>query len=190
MSSCCDSTTQARYGCSLADLIACAGAAAVGSAGGPAISIREIGLGRHDSATADPRQVRKPLGSANCPPLPKECRNRVDSTLPSTGLDVEGLPRFFGRMGFSVEEAVALSGSHTLGRHASLLGLSRECLRQKPLSDECIEKGKRLPFVGADPDRFSNSYFKALLAWEARALQPGEANFIPTDVVTHKKQPR
>ena len=174
---------QARHGCSLADLIACGGALAVSSAGGPSISLRELGLGRHDSTSADPRQLRSPVGTRGCPPSPKECRGRVDSTLPSTGLDTDGLRRFFSRLGFSVEEAVALCGAHTLGRHASLIGVSKTCLRENPLSDACIESGTRLPFVGGDADAFSNSYFKALLAWEERTLQPGDANFIPTDVV-------
>ena len=30
--------------------------------------------------------------------------------------------------------------------------------------------------------KFDNSYFTALLKWEKRDLEPGEANFIPTDV--------
>ena len=50
------------------------------------------------------------------------------------------------------------------------------------ISDACIEQGRRLPFVSSNPDRFDNSYFTALLKWEKRDLEPGEANFIPTDV--------
>ena len=93
-----------------------------------------------------------------------------------------GLRLFFGRLGFSERETVALCGAHTLGRHASLLGVSRECLHVAPLTDACIETGVRLPFVAEDADVFSNSYFRSLLRWYARDLD-GSAAFIPTDVV-------
>ena len=80
----------------------------------------------------------------------------MKATLPSAGLDADGLGAFFGprRLGFDDSAIVALSGAHTLGRHASLLGVSKACLRN--LTDECILTGTRQPFVGGDPDAFSN----------------------------------
>ena len=172
-------------GVSFADLIALAGAEAVASAGGPAISPQEIGTGRVDASTADPRFLRRPIvgGGERCPPVPAECRAQVSSTLPTPGLSTDGMRAFFRRLGFSDDETVALCGAHSLGRHASLLGVSKECLRMRPtISDTCIEQGRRLPFVTSNPDTFDNSYFKALLKWESKALEPDEAYFIPTDV--------
>lgn len=170
---------------SYADLIVLAGAEAVAAAGGPTISMRELGTGRIDASKADPRSLRAPVigGRDPCPPAPAECRSRISSTLPEPGLSTDGMRAYFRRLGFSDDELVALCGAHSLGRHASLLGVSRECLRMKPaMSDACIETGKRLPFVSSHPDQFDNSYFAALLRWRAQSLEPGEAYFIPTDV--------
>ena len=75
---------------SWADLIAVAGAVAVAQANGPAIGVR---LGRKDADTPAPR------GKALSPDLPiAELRAR------------------FEEVGFTVQDMVALSGAHTLGR--------------------------------------------------------------------------
>ncbi|KAL3926937.1 MAG: hypothetical protein SGPRY_003064, partial [Prymnesium sp.] len=171
-------------GGSFADLVAIAGAAAVATAGGPKIPIERIGIGRVDSTQPDPMRLARPIGERGCPPKPKECRGAVRSALPEPGLDTDGIRRFFSRVGFDERETVALCGAHTLGRHASLLGVSAACLRQKQgLTDDCIESGRRLPFVSGDPDEFSASYFKRLLEWYDQSLAPDAAYFIPTDVV-------
>ena len=72
---------------SLADFIALAGAQAIATAGGPSISIR---LGRKDVETADPEFLRRPM-SASTP------RSMVTKTLPSAGLDSDGLRLYVDR---------------------------------------------------------------------------------------------
>jgi len=174
-----------RGGLSWADAIALAGAVAVSASGGPSIQLE---LGRVDSDEPDPEFVKPNLklgrpAIKGAPDSRISDRSAVITTLPSAGLDSDGLDNFFGRrFGFSREEIVALCGAHTLGRHASLLGVSKECLKAPRLTDECIESGKRLPFV-ANADRFDNSYFQKLIEWDARTLEPGTAYFIPTDAV-------
>ena len=193
---------------SFADAVVVAGAVAVTWAGGPQIT---VDLGRSDAATPDPELLRPFSGLGGSPkePLPSPGnRSAVATALPSAGLDSDGLRNFFRgtasdtvdlptdhrRFGLSDREIVALCGAHTLGRHASLLGVSKECL--KNLTDSCIETGKRLPFVGdsqepvtemspgrMSADVFDNSYFVRLLQWNNRQLARGAANFIPTDVV-------
>lgn len=158
---------------SLADAIAVAGAAAVEAAGGPAISIP---LGRLDATRADPRYLRRKIGAST-----DDERDIVCHTLPSPGLSTVGLRRFFRRLDFDDAEIVALLGAHTLGRHVSLINMSKPCLRN--LTRECLETAPvRLPFVASSPDAFDASYFRELIRWEDRTISLGAAAFIPTDV--------
>ncbi|OEU10281.1 putative ascorbate peroxidase [Fragilariopsis cylindrus CCMP1102] len=156
---------------SLADAIALSGAAAVEATGGPHIGIR---MGRKDVDTAD-AEVSRVVVQKSTP------RSRVDRTLPSAALDSDGLRLFFGRLGLSEQEFVALCGSHGLGRHVSLLGMSKPCL--KNLTRTCLEEAPvLLPFVTSSVDTFDNSYFSALLQWNSNQVELGEVAFIPTDV--------
>ena len=159
---------------SLADMIALAGATAVEFAGGPTIPIR---LGRIDVMEADARMRHHPLNNKK-----QSKRSLVETTLPSAGLDSDGLRLYFHSLGLTDEEFVALCGAHDLGRHVSLLGMSKPCL--KNLTRECLENAPiLLPFIAADdPDRFSNTYFQQLLLWNDRTIEMGSAYFIPTDV--------
>jgi len=166
-----DNTGVNDMGLSFADCIALAGAESVEFAGGPRISIK---LGRLDSSEADAKKRRNVLqGSTD--------RSLVDTTLPSAGLDSDGLRLYFGALGLSEKEFVALSGAHDLGRHVTLLDMPKSCL--KDLTRECLEIAPVLmPFVAEEPDRFSNTYFKKLLRWYDRNIELGEVAFIPTDV--------
>lgn len=156
---------------SLADAIALAGAEAVEAAGGPHIAVE---LGRRDASSADPETLARPIRAT-------EPRDGVTSTLPDAGLSSVGLRRYFARLGLGERDFVALSGVHGLGRHPSLVGMPRECLRK--LTPACLEAApNRPPFVTSSVDRFSNEYFRALLRWYARDIERGEAFFIPTDV--------
>lgn len=156
---------------SLADAIALSGAAAVEATGGPHIGIR---MGRKDVDTADAEVLRVAVQKSTP-------RSRVDRTLPSAALDSDGLRLFFGRLGLSEQEFVALCGSHGLGRHVSLLGMSKPCL--KNLTRTCLEEAPvLLPFVTSSVDTFDNSYFSALLQWNSNQVELGEVAFIPTDV--------
>ena len=160
-----------RSGLSLADTIALTGAQAIESAGGPEIRIR---LGRIDATEADAIQLQRPLRKSTD-------RSLVATTLPSPGLDSDGLRLYFARLGLSEREFVALSGVHGMGRHVSLLGMSKGCL--KNLTRTCLEEAPiLLPFVASSTDRFCNEYFKALLRWNRREEVLGEVAFIPTDV--------
>lgn len=157
---------------SLADAIALTGASAVEFAGGPRIPIR---LGRQDAAQADGRRLRRPM-------MAETPRSNVTSTMPDAGLDSDGLRLYLGtRLGLKEEEIVALSGIHGLGRHVTLLGMSKSCL--KNLTRTCLEEAPQsLPFVTSSVDRFSNDYFRYLLLWNQRKIQLGDVAFIPTDV--------
>lgn len=156
---------------SFADCIALSGAASVEYAGGPRISIL---LGRKDATKEDARKRRNALQLSTD-------RSLVDTTLPSAGLDSDGLRLYFGALGLSEKELVALCGAHDLGRHVTLLDMPKSCL--KDLTRECLEKAPVLmPFVTEEPDRFSNTYFKKLLRWNGRKVSLGEVAFIPTDV--------
>ena len=156
---------------SFADCIALAGAEAVEFAGGPSIKIR---LGRRDATTADSRKRKRTLQNDTD-------RSLVDTTLPSAGLDSDGLRLYFGALGLSDEQFVALCGAHDLGRHVTLLGMPKSCLKE--LTRECLEAAPVLmPFLAEDPDRFSNTYFKKLIKWNDRKVKIGEVAFIPTDV--------
>ena len=158
-------------GLSFADCIALAGAEAVEFAGGPSIQIR---LGRRDTTKADSKKRMRTLqGDTD--------RSLVDTTLPSAGLDSDGLRLYFGALGLSDEQFVALCGAHDLGRHVTLLGMPKSCLKE--LTRECLETAPVLmPFVAEDPDEFSNTYFKKLIKWNQRKVKLGEVAFIPTDV--------
>ena len=160
---------------SVADAVAVAGAAAVEAAGGPAI---RIGLGRRDAAKATPPTLRRKIERPG-----DESRDVVTATMPQPGLSTVGVRRYFRRPGLALsdQEIVALMGAHTLGRHNSLLNMTKGCLRN--LTRECLEAAPvRLPFANPDPDRFSSTYFRRLLEWDARRLERGDANLIPTDV--------
>lgn len=159
---------------SLADAIALAGAQAFETVGGPSIRIR---MGRPDATTADAEFLQRPL-QASTP------RSLVTTTLPSAGLDSDGLRLYFGRVHHLTEpEWIALTGgSHGLGRHVSLLGMPKDCL--KNLTRSCLEDAPvLLPFVTESVNRFDNTYFQALLAWNAKnQIELGQVAFIPTDV--------
>ena len=160
-------------GLSVADAVAVAGAAAVEASGGPRIA---IGLGRLDASAAAPAVLRRPIQQPG-----DEARDVVKRTLPEPGLSTVGLRRYFRRVGLSDQELVALMGAHTLGRHNTLLNMTKACLRN--LTRECLETAPvRAPFEARTPDAFDNSYYSLLLAWDDRSLERGEANFIPTDV--------
>ena len=160
-------------GLSVADAVAWAGAAAVEASGGPRIA---IGLGRRDASAAAPATLGRPIKQPG-----DEARDVVKRTLPEPGLSTVGLRRYFRRVGLSDQELVALMGAHTLGRHNTLLNMTKACLRN--LTRECLETAPvRAPFESRTPDAFDNSYYSLLLAWDDRSLERGEANFIPTDV--------
>ena len=160
-------------GLSVADAVAVAGAAAVEASGGPRIA---IGLGRLDASAAAPATLGRPIARPG-----DEARDVVKRTLPEPGLSTVGLRRYFRRVGLSDQELVALMGAHTLGRHNTLLNMTKACLRN--LTRECLENAPvRAPFESRTPDAFDNSYYALLLAWDDRSLERGEANFIPTDV--------
>ena len=160
-------------GLSVADAVAVAGAAAVEASGGPRIA---IGLGRLDASAAAPATLGRPIAQPG-----DEARDVVKRTLPEPGLSTVGLRRYFRRVGLSDQELVALMGAHTLGRHNTLLNMTKACLRN--LTRECLETAPvRAPFESRTPDAFDNSYYSLLLAWDDRSLERGEANFIPTDV--------
>lgn len=156
---------------SLADTIALAGAEAVECSGGPTI---RIGLGRIDSTQPDPAKLSHPIQISTD-------RSKVETTLPSAGLDSDGLRLYFGRLGLSEAEWVSLCGAHDLGRHVTLLQMPKQCL--KNLTRVCLEDAPvSVPFVTESPDTFSNLYFQKLLNWYDRTIEPGEVAFIPTDV--------
>lgn len=160
--------TESSSSLSLADVIALAGSEAVHHANGPLIPIR---LGRVDASVPDPERVSKI--PPNNPLLTK--------TLPNAGLGSDGLRQYFARLGLSEAEIVALSGSHGLGRHVSLLGMDKSCLRN--LTRTCLEEAPvLLPFVTSSVDQFDNSYFYYLLKWYNRDIELGQVAFIPTDV--------
>jgi len=89
----------------LADCIALAGAKAVEFAGVPSINVR---LRRKDATKADLKKQIRTLQNTD--------RSLVDTTLPSAGLDSDGLRLYFGALGLSEEQFVALCGAHDLGR--------------------------------------------------------------------------
>ncbi|KAJ1460578.1 heme peroxidase [Pelagophyceae sp. CCMP2097] len=162
--------------CSLADAVAVAGAAAIEAIGGPRINVP---MGRVDATVSFPPRLKVPIGRVGV----DDSRDVVFKTLPEPGLSTVGLRRYFGRPGLRLTDAetVALMGSHGMGRHVTLLNMTRGCLRN--LTRQCLEDAPvRLPFASRGVDRFTNDYFVALLKWDARKIERGEAAFIPTDV--------
>ena len=192
---------------SVADAIALAGSEAVHGLGGPYIPIR---LGRRDAPDADSAfyenndnndshsnsnnnnnnnhiNVKKDGSSVAFVVVEKQDKNPfsqdnlLHKSMPSPGLNSEGLRRYFHRLGLSQEEWVALCGCHSVGRHVTLLGMSKDCLKQ--LTRECLENAPvSVPFVTPSVDRFDNSYFRYLLKWYVRDVENGQVAFIPTDV--------
>eukprot|EP00559_Dactyliosolen_fragilissimus_P008253 CAMPEP_0184857304 /NCGR_PEP_ID=MMETSP0580-20130426/2466_1 /TAXON_ID=1118495 /ORGANISM="Dactyliosolen fragilissimus" /LENGTH=235 /DNA_ID=CAMNT_0027352823 /DNA_START=374 /DNA_END=1082 /DNA_ORIENTATION=+ len=163
--------TNLCYVLSFADVIALSGAASIEAAKGPKIPVK---LGRHDKSVADNRLLDRVIES-------ESERSSIRTSLPSPALDSLGLRIYFRRLGLSDAEMVALMGSHDLGRHVTLTGMPKECLRN--LTRTCLEEAPTLvPFITKDPYTLSNSYFKTLLRWNDHAIEYGEAAFIPTDV--------
>lgn len=156
---------------SFADTLALSGAEAVEAAHGPHIPIK---LGRNDTYTPDNKLLDSQI-------IGETQRSSITTSLPSAALDSLGLRIYFKRLGITEIEMVALMGAHDLGRHVTLTGMSKECLRN--LTRTCLEDPPTLvPFVTKNPDTFSNSYYETLLRWNERNIVYGEAAFIPTDV--------
>lgn len=163
--------TQNKAPLSFADTLALSGSAVVQAANGPAVPIK---LGRKDVDHADNRFLDKPIQS-------ETDRSTITTSLPSAALDSLGLRTYFKRLGLTEEELVALSGAHDLGRHVTLTGMPKGCLRN--LTRTCLEDAPVLtPFISKDPDKLSNRYFETMLRWNNREVEYGEALFIPTDV--------
>jgi L-ascorbate peroxidase len=155
---------------SLADAIALAGAEAIESVGGPQIPIR---MGRVDASVEDAEFLHHSLQGSTT--------RSIVTTLPSAGLDSDGLRLFFRRKFTDPEWIALVGGSHGLGRHVSLLGMSKPCL--KNLTRTCLEDAPvLLPFVTESVNRFDNTYFRALLDWNTNNVELGQVAFIPTDV--------
>lgn len=169
-----ESTSTSKIPCrslSFADTLAISGAAAVEAAQGPKI---EIQMGRKDVYQADNHFLDDPIQNMGG-------RSTITTSLPSAGLDSLGLRNYFKRLGFTEAELVALSGAHDLGRHVTLTGMPKGCLRN--LTRSCLEDAPVLaPFITADPDTLSNRYFWTMLRWNDKDIEFGEAAFIPTDV--------
>jgi peroxiredoxin len=86
--------------------------------------------------------------------------------LPDAAQGAEHLRQVFGRMGFNDQEIVALSGAHNLGRcHADRSGFAGKWVH--------------------NPTRFSNQFFRVLLAnegeWERTTLENGVVQFMYVD---------
>jgi L-ascorbate peroxidase len=185
------SSTSMRLGLlSVADIIALAGAVAIQQAGGPFIPIQ---LGRIDAVVADAKTLQHPVSMTSMieknndsiVATASSSRSTVTATMPSAAFDSDGLRLYFERLGLEEQEWVALSGTHGLGRHVSLLGMPKACL--KNLTRQCLEDAPvLLPFVAQTVDTgLGNSYFKALLQWYNRDNKEGGAftsAFLPTDV--------
>lgn len=162
-------------GRSLADAIALVAAQAVECTGGPHIPIR---LGRNDSPRADAYHLKTPIYKKG---VVQKQANTVTKTMPDAGHNADGLRLYFHRLGLTEAEWVALCGIHGMGRHVSLLGMDKACL--KNLTRSCLEDAPvLLPFVASSTNRFSNDYFRALLKWNVRQVEMGDVAFIPTDV--------
>jgi L-ascorbate peroxidase len=187
------STSTMRLGLlSVADIIALAGAVAIRQAGGPFIPIQ---LGRIDAVVADAKTLQHPVSMSMIErnannndsrvATASSSRSTVTATMPSAAFDSDGLRLYFQRLGLEETEWVALSGTHGLGRHVSLLGMPKACL--KNLTRQCLEDAPvLLPFVAQTGDTgLGNSYFKALLQWYNRTNKEENAfttAFLPTDV--------
>jgi len=112
----------------------------------------------------------KEMGGPDIEFLPGRTDYVDDSKLPPRGRLPDGAQgadhiRFiFGRMGFSDQEIVALSGAHNLGRCHS----------------------DRSGFEGAwvqNPTRFSNSYYRLMMSldWKEKTLENGVKQFVNYD---------
>ena len=130
-----------------------------------------------------------------------------DSKLPPQGRLPDGaqgsehLRHVFGRMGFSDQEIVALSGAHNLGRchsdrsgtfrslnglqvitnTACRLGISLCCFSIRAPTD-CALSGFHGAWVN-NPTRFSNQYFKLLmgLEWQKKKFPSGVEQYMNYD---------
>jgi hypothetical protein len=168
---------------SFADVVALCGAAAVETANGPHIPIQ---LGRSDANVPDREYLTASI-------VGESDRSTISTSLPSPALDSLGLQMYFGRLGLTQEEWVALNGSHDMGRHITLTGMPKSCL--KNLTRSCLEDAPiSVPFVTPSEtstrsndskfivDTLSNDYYKKLIKWYDRKVTLGEVAFIPTDV--------
>ncbi|XP_061349038.1 cationic peroxidase 1-like [Gastrolobium bilobum] len=135
---------------SCADIVAVAARDSVVALGG---TTWQVHLGRRDSTTAS-------LSDAN-------------SDLPSPFLDLNGLVAAFQKKGFTVDEMVALSGAHTIGKARCSLFRTRiynesniNPLFAKSLQENC-------PLIGGDdnlspidtttPNFFDSAYYRNLI---------------------------
>ncbi|CAK8575192.1 unnamed protein product [Lathyrus sativus] len=135
---------------SCADILAVAARDSVVALGGP---IWPVLVGRKDSTTAN--------------------FNAANLDLPSPFLNLNGLIDAFKKKGFSAEEMVALSGSHTIGQAKCALTKSRIYNESNIASDYRTSLQKTCPIKGGDnnlspldattPNFFDNQYYKNLL---------------------------
>ncbi|XP_058766503.1 cationic peroxidase 1-like [Vicia villosa] len=135
---------------SCADILAVAARDSVVALGGPIWPVR---VGRKDSTTAN-------LNAAN-------------SDLPSPFLDIKGLIDAFKKKGFSPEEMVALSGSHTIGQAKCALIRPRiysesnvQSQYRSSLQKTCPKSGgdnNLSPLDATTPNFFDNAYYQNLL---------------------------
>ncbi|KAK4582237.1 hypothetical protein RGQ29_025417 [Quercus rubra] len=134
---------------SCADIVTVAARDSVVALGGPSWPIL---LGRRDSTTAN-------LSAAN-------------SDLPSPALNLSGLISAFSNKGFTAQEMVALSGSHTIGQARCTIFRDRiynetniDSSYATSLKSNCPSAGgddKLAPLDVTSPASFDNAYFKNL----------------------------
>ncbi|KAL6974958.1 NAD(+) salvage pathway protein [Sarracenia purpurea var. burkii] len=135
---------------SCADILAVAARDSVVTLGGPTWTVQ---LGRRDSITAS-------LSAAN-------------SDIPSPFLDLSDLISAFSNKGFTAEEMVALSGSHTIGQAGCLTFRQRvhnetniDSSFASSLKSNCPSAGgdtNLSPLDATSPVTFDNAYFKNLV---------------------------
>ncbi|KAM3683936.1 hypothetical protein ACJW31_11G002900 [Castanea mollissima] len=135
---------------SCADIVTVAARDSVVALGGPSWFLL---LGRRDSTTAN-------LSAAN-------------SDLPSPALNLSGLITAFSNKGFTAQEMVALSGSHTIGQARCEIFRDRIYNETNIDSSYATSLKSNCPSTGGDdnlgpldvtsPTSFDNSYFKNLL---------------------------
>ncbi|XP_028764548.1 cationic peroxidase 1-like [Neltuma alba] len=135
---------------SCADIVAVAARDSVVTLGGPSWDVK---LGRKDSTTAS-------LSDAN-------------RDLPAPFLDLNGLIAAFSKKGFTAQEMVALSGSHTIGeaKCATFRTRAHNDTNIEPsfatsLRDRCPSTGDDSNLSHLDvttPNFFDNSYFRNLV---------------------------
>ncbi|XP_022761429.1 cationic peroxidase 1-like [Durio zibethinus] len=134
---------------SCADIVAVAARDSVVALGGPSWTVL---LGRRDSTTAS-------LSAAN-------------SNLPSPALNLSGLISAFSNKGFTANEMVALSGSHTIGQARCTSFRARIYNENTIDSSFATSLRANCPSTGGDnnlapldttsPTSFDNAYFKNL----------------------------